>query len=202
MTSVTPRLAAAALVGVMALAAMRPGPAAAADPTGTWLTEDGRARVRTEHCGPRHTHLCGYIVWAKKPLDDQGRPRLDQFNPDPGKQARPLLGHQMLLGLAPNEEGRFEGKIYNGDNGKSYDVTVWSERPTELSVKGCMLAVFCGSQAWKRVTDVAPGQLQGATDAAGGPRADPEWAAKPAATGAVPAPARRPRPDGPPAPTR
>lgn len=35
MTSVTPRLAAAALVGVMALAAMRPGPAAAADPTGT-----------------------------------------------------------------------------------------------------------------------------------------------------------------------
>lgn len=45
-----------------------------------------------------------------------------------------------------------------------------------------MLAVFCGSQAWTRVTDVLPGQLLGAADVPGGPRSDPEWASKGAAS--------------------
>jgi len=151
-------------------------PTAAADATGTWLTEDGRARVRTERCGPGGAQLCGYIVWASKPRDDNGQLFLDRANPDPRKKTRPLLGHQMILSLDPSEKGRFEGKIYNGDNGKSYDVTVWSERPAQLLVEGCMLAILCATQAWTRVTDVPLGQLQGATDAEGGPQSDREWA--------------------------
>ena len=90
----------------------------------------------------------------------------------------------MLLGLKPNAEGRYEGKIYNADNGKSYDVTVWSDQPSALTVKGCML-VFCASQSWKRVADVVPGQLQGPTDGPGGPRSDPEWTSKGPRTGAI-----------------
>jgi uncharacterized protein (DUF2147 family) len=152
-------------------------------PTGTWLTEDGRARVRTERCGSDPSRLCGFVVWGSKPLDEDGKPKTDRYNPDPAKQARLQLGHQLLLGLKPNSEGRFEGRIYNADSGKFYDVTVWSDQPSVLTVKGCML-VFCASQAWKRVTDVASGELQGATGAAGGPRFDPEWAAK-AAPGAT-----------------
>ena len=185
MTSILARAGVAALVGLAALGCLRPDPAAAADPTGTWLTEDGRARVRTEPCGPGQAHLCGYVVWLAKPNDEAGQPRIDRYNPDPRRQARPTLGHQMILGLKPNDAGRYAGRIYNGDNGKSYDVTAWSEQAAELSVKGCMLAVFCGSQTWTRVSDVLPGQLAGATDAPGGPRSDPEWAAKPATTSAA-----------------
>src|SRR3954467_2106493 len=37
--------------------------APAQDPSGTWLTEDGRARIRVEKCGPDQNHLCGYVVW-------------------------------------------------------------------------------------------------------------------------------------------
>lgn len=154
---------------------MQSAPAAAADATGTWLTEDGRARVRIQRCGPEGTQLCGYIVWASKMLDDNGKPFLDNTNPDPKKKSRPLLGHQMILGLKLNNAGRFEGKVYSGDNGKSYDVTIWSEQPAELLIRGCMLAVLCGTQTWTRVTDVLPGQLVGATDAPGGPRSDVEW---------------------------
>jgi hypothetical protein len=141
------------------------------------LTEDGRARVRTERCGSDTTRLCGFVVWGSKPLGEDGKPKVDRSNPDPSKQDRPQMGHQMLLGLKANSDGRFEGKIYNADNGKSYDVTVWSDKPSALTVQGCML-VFCASQAWMRVTNVAPGELQGATDAADGPRSDREWAAK------------------------
>ncbi|SFG99882.1 DUF2147 domain-containing protein [Methylobacterium gossipiicola] len=172
----------AALAG-LALAAL-PGLALAAAPndaTGTYLTEDGRARIRVEKCGPQNTNLCGYVVWLKVPLNDKGQPRVDFKNPDPKKQARPSLGHQLIMGLKPNAEARYAGKIYNADEGKFYDVTMWSEQPGELSVRGCMLGFLCGSQTWNKVTDVVPGQLTAATNQPGGPRSDAEWQPKPAA---------------------
>ena len=189
MTATRTRVSTIALLG-LAAAALAPNPAAAADPTGTWFTEDGRARVRTEHCGPGGAQLCGYVVWGSKPLGEDGKPKIDRYNPDPKRQVRPLLGHQMILGLKKNEDGRFAGKIYNGDNGKSYDVTIWSEAPAELSVKGCLLSVLCQTQTWTRVTDVVPGQLTAATDTPGGPHADPEWAAPKSAAAPKPAAAK------------
>lgn len=178
MTMILPRLATAALIAATAFGTMESSSAAAADPTGTWLTEDGRARVRTERCGPQDRNLCGYVVWVPKPVGETGKPRLDAENPDPQKRSRPVLGHQMILGLKPIQDGRYQGKIYNADNGKQYDVTIWSEKAGELSVEGCMLAVLCGSQTWKRTANVLPGQLQGPTDEPNGPRADREWAPK------------------------
>lgn len=160
------------LLATAVLAGLSTIPASAADPTGTWLTEDRRARVRTERCGPRNAQLCGYIVWGSKPLDEKGQARVDRENPDPQKRTRLLLGHQMILGLKLGEDGRYAGQIYNGDNGKSYAVTVWSEEPTTLSLKGCLLAVLCQTQTWTRVTDVVAGQLKGATNGKDGPRSD------------------------------
>ena len=90
-------------------AALLPGLALAAAPndaSGTWLTEDGRARIRTEKCGPQNTNLCGYVVWLKVPLNDKGQPRVDFKNPDPKKQARPSLGLQLIMGLKPQPDGR------------------------------------------------------------------------------------------------
>ncbi|WP_348271513.1 DUF2147 domain-containing protein [Methylobacterium sp. Leaf108] len=154
------------------LAGLSTIPANAADPSGTWLTEDRRARVRTERCGPGNAQLCGYIVWGSKPLDENGQPRVDRENPDPQKRTRLLLGHQVILGLKLGEDGRYGGQIYNGDNGKSYTVTVWSEEPSTLSVKGCLVAVLCQTQTWTRVTDVVAGQLKGPTNGKDGPRSD------------------------------
>lgn len=175
MTAPLYRLTTGALVTAVAiLACGRPNAAQAGEPFGIWLTEGGRARVRTERCGSDASRLCGFVVWSSEPLDKDGMAKVDRYNPNSAWQARPQLGHQMLLGLKPNAEGRYEGKVYNADNGKPYDVTVWSDQPSVLTVKGCML-VFCASQAWKRVADVAPGQLKGVTDATGGPRSDPAW---------------------------
>lgn len=200
MTAHIHRLATAALVAAIATAACgRSNAASAAEPFGTWLTENGRARVRTERCGSDASRLCGFVVWGSEPLDKNGKPKVDGYNPNPAWKARPQLGHQMLLGLKANAEGHFEGKVYNADNGKSYDVTVWSDQPSALIVKGCML-VFCSSQSWKRVADLVPGQLQGPTDGQGGPSSDPEWASSGARAGATPA--RKPSSGGVPAHTR
>ncbi|WP_375463788.1 DUF2147 domain-containing protein [uncultured Methylobacterium sp.] len=178
-------LLAAPLFALVALSgAARAAPPA--DPSGTWLVEDGRARVRLEKCGAGEKSVCGYVVWLKVPLNDKGQPRIDFKNPDPRKQARASLGHQLILGLKPNADARYEGKIYNSEDGKSYDVTIWTDTPAELTVRGCLIAFLCKSQTWNRVTDVVPGQLAGATNGPGGPRTDPEYmAAKPAATGST-----------------
>ena len=179
-----------AILPLAALAGLAGAAEAAAptDPSGTYLTEDGRARIRIEKCGPGEKHVCGYVVWLKVPLNDKNQPRVDFKNPDPKKQARPSLGHQLILGLKPNADARYEGKIYNSEDGKSYDVTIWTETPGELTVRGCLIAFLCKSQTWTKVADVLPGQLTAPTNAAGGPRTDPEWlTAKPAATGSAPA---------------
>lgn len=173
---------AAGFAGLALLAIPSLAQAAPRDPSGTWLTEDGKARVRVEKCGPQNANICGYAVWLKVPLNDEGQPRIDFRNPDPKKQARPSLGHQIIMGLKPNADGKYEGKIYNAENGKSYDVTIWSEDQGELSVRGCMMGFLCGSQTWARKTDVAQGQLTGPTNGPNGPRADAEWAPKGAGT--------------------
>ncbi|MCJ2012787.1 DUF2147 domain-containing protein [Methylobacterium sp. J-076] len=194
MTAPIYRLGTLALVAVVAGATCgRPEAARAAEPYGTWLTEDGRARVRTEQCGSDASRLCGFIVWMKEPSGKDGSPKVDHYSPNTAWQGRPQMGHQMLIGLKPDAEGHFEGKIYNAENGKFYDVSVWSDQPSALTVKGCML-VFCASQSWKRVADLVPGQLQGPTDGLGGPVSDPEWASKGTRTGSTSA--KKPSPEG------
>lgn len=124
------------------------------DPAGTWLTEDGRAKVRIEKCGSDHVHICGNVVWLKEPLDDKGRPKTDIKNPDPAKRSRPTLGMPLFSELPPDEDQVYSGQIYNAENGKSYDVTFEMDKPSDLHVKGCMLSVLCGSQHWNRVADI------------------------------------------------
>ncbi|KAA0114908.1 DUF2147 domain-containing protein [Methylobacterium sp. P1-11] len=184
MTPIPIRFATGALIGLAASAGTLCNAAQAAEPFGTWQTEDGRDRIRIERGGSDHARLCGFVVWGKELLDENGKPKVDRYSPNPSKQGRPLLGHQLLSSLKQNAGGRFEGKIYSSDNGKSCEVTLWSNQPSALTIKGCMLAVFCGSQTWSRVMDAPPGQLQGATDAPGGPRSDSELGTKPAVGGA------------------
>ncbi|UFZ06522.1 DUF2147 domain-containing protein [Bradyrhizobium ontarionense] len=178
---------------LLSMAESRGHAAPASDPTGTWLTEDGRARVRIERCGAMPDRLCGYIVWAKEAADARGQPFRDRLNPDPAKRSRLLLGHQMLLGLKPNPDGRYAGEVYNAEDGKTYSVSIWREGPKMLAVKGCLLGLFCATQGWAQVTDLVPGQLVAATGEGGGPVPDREWAApKPPVT----AGAAKPPPPG------
>jgi uncharacterized protein (DUF2147 family) len=149
------------------------------DPSGTWLVEDGRARIRLERCGSARDRICGYIVWMKDPADARGQLYRDSQNPDPDKRARALLGHQLLMGLQVTPDGVFAGDIYNGEDGKFYSVSLWRESSDRLKLKGCLIKLLCQTQTWQRTFDVHPGQLVGLTGDLNGARADKEWAAVP-----------------------
>lgn len=154
--------------------------AAPADPSGTWLTEDGRARVRLECCGPARDRICGFIVWMKESVDKRGQPYRVSQNPDPDKRSRALLGHQLIMGAQATAEGRFAGEIYNAEDGKSYSISLWRDSTDRLKLKGCLIKLLCQTQTWQQTLDVQPGQLVGLTGDLNGPRADKEWAALPA----------------------
>ncbi len=123
------------------------------DPSGTWLTGDGRAKIQIDRCGSNQHYVCGKVVWLKVPTTDAGAPRTDVKNPDPKKRARPVIGLQLIDSLKP-DEGKFSGQIYNVEEGKTYDVSMERESESELSVSGCLLKILCGSQTWTRVPAV------------------------------------------------
>jgi|SRR5215470_8469015 len=140
----------AATSGLLALASFAlasAAPAHAGDPSGVWLTQNADARIRIASCGPA---ICGSIIGLKDPIDSQtGKPETDKNNPDPSKRGRPLIGVQLLLGMMPAGRDRWSGRIYNADDGKTYDGSVTLQGPTSLKIEGCV-AMFCGSEIWTR----------------------------------------------------
>src|SRR5271169_1055571 len=74
---------------------MRPAPAAA-DPkeVGVWYDDTGKGAVKIEICTP--TTLCGKIFWLKDPMADDGKPKIDRFNPEPSMRTRPICGLPVL----------------------------------------------------------------------------------------------------------
>ena len=164
-----------ALASTLLLAGLASAHAQSAkDPSGTWLTEDGRAKIRIDRCGAGQAQVCGKVVWLKVATTDAGTPRTDIKNPDPKKRSRPVLGLPLIEGLQP-DEAKFSGSIYNIEEGKVYQVSLERENASELSVSGCLLKVLCGSQTWTKVPDVN----QQAANAAAEPTA--QKPAKPAA---------------------
>ena len=133
------------------LLALMSGPALAADPSGTWMSEDGGTRVRITNCGES---LCGSVVWLKEPTDKAtGKPKTDKHNPDDAKKNRPMLGLQVILGMKPNGADRWSGQIYNADEGKTYRSNLMLQSPTKARVEGCVLQIICIGESWTKVAE-------------------------------------------------
>jgi uncharacterized protein (DUF2147 family) len=117
------------------------------DPSGVWLTQAGDARVRVSRCGDE---LCGKVVWLKdKIAPATGRPFTDIKNPDPRLAKRPMIGLPIFLGMRSVGSGKWSGRIYNADDGKTYASNVSVSGPSTLKVEGCV-GSLCGSESWAR----------------------------------------------------
>jgi uncharacterized protein (DUF2147 family) len=126
------------------------GPAFAADPSGTWLTEQGTSRIRITNCGGA---LCGTIVWLKEPLDaETHQARLDKANADSTKRSRPLMGVAIVIGMKPSGTDKWAGQVYNAEDGKTYTGYITMQGATALKLEGCALGgLVCKAQTWTRV---------------------------------------------------
>jgi uncharacterized protein (DUF2147 family) len=129
-------------VGIAGMAALA-GSVLAAEPpiTGEWAVEDGIAHIRIENCGGQ---LWGTVSWEKEA-------GVDDHNPDPAKRTRSTLGMPVLLHMKQTQPNRWDGEIYNSDNGKTYTGNISLTGPDVLRVEGCLLGFLCGGQSWPRV---------------------------------------------------
>ncbi len=144
-------------LAVLLATAAAPCVARAQNPIGEWRVADGTANIRIVDCGGA---LWGVVSWEKTP----GR---DVNNPDPVKRSRPTLGMPVLLNMKHGQPGRWQGKVYNAENGRSYDASIALRNPDTLHVEGCALGILCGGEDWRRVAQANPApQPRGAADPA------------------------------------
>jgi uncharacterized protein (DUF2147 family) len=133
---------------VTALLVAQPAQAQAGlEPAGTWLTQAGDAKVRVSKCGGG---ICGVIVWLKDPINhSNGKPQVDDKNPNPSLARRPIIGLPLFSGMAASGPNKWSGHIYNADDGGTYASSISLSGSDTLKVEGCVGAL-CGSENWTR----------------------------------------------------
>lgn len=130
-----------AILAVLLSAAIA-GPARAAVPDGTWLSQSGATKVRIAPCGSSY---CGTITWVKGPETK------DVKNPDAAKRDRPLVGIQLIYGMIPDGDA-YQGKLYDYTSGKTYSGKLKTDGGSQLKLSGCVLGgLICRSETWSRV---------------------------------------------------
>ena len=130
----------------LALLCVCAGKVQAAEPWGAWLVAEKTAEIKVIGCGDA---LWGFVGWETDP-------GIDAKNPDPAKRTRPTLGMPVLLGMKPSGPDRWEGAIYNSEDGKTYSGGVSLMGANVLRVRGCVLGFLCGGENWTRVQSPQP----------------------------------------------
>jgi uncharacterized protein (DUF2147 family) len=111
------------------------------DPTGEWLVANRVARIKIADCGG---HLWGVVAW-------EAQPGVDKKNPDPNLRDRPTLGMPVLLDMTPTKSNKWEGQVYNSQNGHTYSASISLSDANTLRIQGCVFGFLCGGENWTRV---------------------------------------------------
>jgi uncharacterized protein (DUF2147 family) len=132
---------------IAALGGLALAQSASATPVGLWRAKDG-GQIRVAACGKA---LCGFVATTHLRIDPQtGRPPVDKHNPDPAKRHRPLVGMQILFGMAPSAPGEWSGDLYNDDDGHTYRGKIRELGPKAIRIEGCAGAL-CGGEELTRL---------------------------------------------------
>lgn len=140
------------------LIALLAGGAAHADPRGLWLTASGNLEVRIAPCGAA---LCGKVarVVANQSMSRPGEAM--DANAQPAREGMDILSDFLPSSFETTADGQrvataWRGRIYNRENGKTYDCLMSLAPGGELQLRGYVgLPLFGSTQAWRRVAEAA-----------------------------------------------
>jgi uncharacterized protein (DUF2147 family) len=134
--------------------------AAAADADrilGSWVSSDGKAHIAVIS-SDGGTYI-GTIDWLGSPLNDQGKPRLDDQNPDASLKTKPIIGLRILKDLKFDSGDSWTGGwIYDPESGKSYHchATLGKDGAT-LDLRGYIgISLLGRTETWTRLPAKAP----------------------------------------------
>ena len=91
----------------------------------------------------------GKIVWLKEP-NKNGKPKVDDKNPDKALINRPVLGLLILTSFVYNPKNTewSDGKIYDPQTGKTYRCYIKFENDTKLKVRGFIGTALLGKTVY------------------------------------------------------
>lgn len=122
------------------------------DVVGVWLNEDQDAHIQVEN---RAGKYYGKIIWLKEPNEPDGKAKLDDENPDPELQNRPVMGLQLLSDFVFNGDDEWEdGDIYDPKSGKTYScyMVFADNTKNKLKVRGFIgISLLGRTTYWTRV---------------------------------------------------
>ena len=116
---------------------------------GTWTNPEKDARFLISKQGDRFS---GKMIWIKDPMTN-GKPAVDDKNPDAALRSRPLVGLALLNGFKYAGDNVWtDGKIYDARNGKTYSCKMTLTDSKHLSVRGYVGFSLLGrTDIWTRV---------------------------------------------------
>ena len=119
---------------------------------GKWLTakKDGWIEIRLTEDGP-----IGIIAGSPDDPNNEKPPRRDSENPDPALRDRSLLGVTIMQGFVPDGSGKWKGgKIYDPDNGKTYNCKLTLADANTVKLRGYLgVSLFGRTETWTRVIE-------------------------------------------------
>ena len=122
---------------------------------GVWWNDTKTSKIEIKEENGKYI---GTVIYINPDKYVNGEPEKDYNNPDKNLRDKSRLGLQILNSLKYNakDEEWQDGRIYDPDNGKTYDCYAWfDEDPNILHLKGYVVGIrWLGrSTSWTKVTD-------------------------------------------------
>lgn len=117
---------------------------------GTWAVPDGGGHIQIYKSGNKYY---GKVAWLKRLNHADGRPKVDENNPDPKLRNRPIVGLVVLRDFIYADDNEWDdGIIYEPQSGTDYSGILTLDDANTLTVRGYVgFSIFGKSQTWKRV---------------------------------------------------
>jgi uncharacterized protein (DUF2147 family) len=119
------------------------------DIIGNWLTTGKEpAKIQIYKSGEKYY---GKIVWLKTPTTN-GKPKVDNNNPDKAKRNNPVIGLVILIGFKFDSDDEWQGgDIYDPESGKTYSSYLYLKDINTLKVRGYVgISLFGRTETWSR----------------------------------------------------
>ncbi len=125
---------------------------------GTWLTQSN-SEITIEMCDLGYCGFISKIVIPQHLIDKYGEDAVaaqgdftDVLNKDPTLRSRPIQNLQILVLHTQTAADRIDGKIYNPENGETYEGFLEVTDSNNIRLSGCVLFnLICMGEDWTRV---------------------------------------------------
>lgn len=126
----------------IALILMSVTPIYAADVYGSWATPDKKTHIKISKCGD--SSICGLITKSKV------KGSKDVENEDPALRDRLIKGIELFKLQNTADPKKWEGKLYNARDGKTYTGVMQMLDDNTIKLEGCVF-IFCQGEEWTRI---------------------------------------------------